>query len=105
MTLEELNGLSSDARAHETKAMKAEALATSLAAIRNGEAPLMVRYKGLGGWQDDVRSAIEGVINEHGADLLRIVEMRLAAHARQEKTFARAKRDQLSTIVSVEEAA
>lgn len=103
MTLEELNALSSQARAHDSSAMKAETLAATLAAIRNGEPPLMVRYKGLGHWQDDVRSAIEGVINEHGADLLRIVEMRLAAHARQEKTFAKAKREQLSTIVSIKE--
>ena len=57
---------------------------------------------GLGNWQDEIRSLVEGVINEFGADLLRIVEMRQEAFARKCKTEAAAKRMQLATIVAEE---
>lgn len=82
MTLDELNALKKEADALHWEAQRARELSQSLAAIRNGEKPLMPAYKALGNWNDKTISAIEGIINECGSDLLRIVEMRQDAYAR-----------------------
>jgi hypothetical protein len=100
LTLKELKALESEASAMDYKAVRSRSMEQSLAAIRTGDKPLMVAYKS---WlPDDVKSAIEGIINEHGADLLRIVEMRQAAFARQCKVAAAEKRAQLATVVAPE---
>lgn len=103
-TLVELQALESGARAADQKAAQAKRLQERLAAIRNGEKPLMVAYKGISHWDSDVLSAIEGVINECGADLLRIVEMRQEAFARRMTVEARQKRAALHAIVDPEPA-
>ena len=105
MTLHELNQIASEARSHDGKASKMETIRKRLSEIRNGEFPLMVAYKNLGHWQEEIRSPIEGIINEHGADLIRILELRLDASARQERVLAKQKREQLSAYISDEEAA
>lgn len=82
MTLDDLNALKKEAESLHWEAAKAKELSKKLANIRNEENPLMVAYKQLGNWNDHVKSAIEGIINECGSDLLRIVEMRQDAYAR-----------------------
>ena len=82
MTLNELNELERQAKVAEAKAASAKRLQVKLANIRTGERPLMAAYKAMGAWDDDAKSAIEGIINEHGSDLLRIVELRQVAFAR-----------------------
>lgn len=100
LTLGELNRLNSDATAADAKASRASMVQDQLQKIRVGDAPLMVVYKNMGHWQDEAKSLIEGVINEFGADLLRIVEMRQEAFARRCKTEAATKRAQLATMVA-----
>lgn len=101
-TLAELNALDNSAKVAERKAEAAKHLQSRLQAIRNGDKPLMVAFKGLGHWEDPVRSAIEGVINECGADLLRIVEMRQEAFARRCTVEARQHRAALAAAVDPE---
>lgn len=103
LTLGELNRLNSEASAADGKAARVALLQEQLRNIRVGDAPLMVAYKSMGHWQDEAKSLIEGVINEFGADLLRIVEMRQEAFARQCKTEAATKRAQLATMVAAEQ--
>lgn len=91
MKLDELNELKSDADKFQREASNIKGLSDRLAHIRNGEKPLMVAYKELGNWNEHVKSAIEGIINECGCDLLRIVEMRLDAKARLKREQARQK--------------
>lgn len=91
MTLEELNKLKSDAEKCERESTHAKSLSAKLAKIRNGDAPLMVAYKGISNWEPVLKGVIEGVINECGADLLRIVEMRQDAYARLKSEQARQK--------------
>ncbi len=102
LSLSELNGLKSEADAADRKAARSGILQEQLRQIRIGDAPLMVAYRNLGHWQDDIKSLIEGVLNEFGADMLRIVEMRQDAFARKCKTEAAAKRAQLLTVVAEE---
>lgn len=102
LTLQQLQAIESEARTCDSKASAAKRLEECLARIRTSEQPLMVRYKGLGHYQDEIRSAIEGIINEHGADLLRIVEMRNAAFARDCRVRATQLRAQLATVVAPE---
>lgn len=66
-------------------------MSRKLAAIRNGEKPLMVAYREMGNWDVHLKSAIEGIINECGNDLLRIVEMRKDAYARLKSEQAKQK--------------
>jgi hypothetical protein len=103
-TLAELQELEFGARTADRKAADAKRLQERLAAIRNGEKPLMVAYKDMGSWEGEARSAIEGVINECGADLLRIVEMRQEAFARRMTVEARQKRAALHAMVDPEPA-
>ena len=103
-TLIELQALESGARAADQKAAQAKRLQERLAAIRTGEKPLMVVYKEIGNWEEATKSAIDGVINECGADLLRIVEMRQEAFARRMTVEARQKRAALHAMVDPEPA-
>lgn len=91
MTLDELNNLKKQADEDRRAAAAAKNLSAELAAIRNGEKPLMVAYKGLGSWNEHLKSAIEGIINECGSDLLRIAEMRLESQARHKSVQSRQK--------------
>ncbi|TEA78678.1 hypothetical protein [Allopusillimonas ginsengisoli] len=91
MTLDELNALKKEADNFHWESCRAKELSDKLAGIRNGEKPLMVAYKELGNWNDRIKSAIEGIINECGHDLLRIVEMRHDAHARLKSEQAKQK--------------
>lgn len=101
-TLNELRALEGEAGKMELRATAAKQMQERMAAIRTGETPLMVAYKGLGHWQNEIQSLIEGVINEFGTDLLRIVEMRQEAFARKCKTEAQAKRAHLQAFVDAE---
>lgn len=103
LSLSELNALKAEADVADRSAASSAALQERLRQIRIGDAPLMVAYKNLGHWQDDIRSLIEGVLNEFGADMLRIIEMRQEAFARKCKTEAAAKRAQLLTVVAEEQ--
>ena len=105
MNLQELNDLNSGANSHDGKAGRIENLANRLAELRKSDQPLMVAYKSMGNWDGEIRSVIEGIINEHGSDLLRIVEMRFAASARQERASAKMKREQISDFLSSSEVA
>lgn len=91
MTLDELNQLKREASECQGEARRAKELRDRLAAIRTGDKPLMPAYKDLGHWNEHVKSAIEGIINECGHDLLRIVEMRQDAFARLKSEQARQK--------------
>lgn len=103
LSLSELNALKAEADVADRRAASSAALQERLRQIRIGDAPLMVAYKNLGHWQSDIRSLIEGVLNEFGADMLRIIEMREEAFARKCKTEAAAKRAQLLTVVAEEQ--
>lgn len=99
MTLDELNTLKEEAERCQREASRAKSLRDKMASIRNGEQPLMVAYKGLGSWNDSIKSAIEGIINECGHDLLRIVEMRQDAHVRLKNEQAKQKLAALSAAL------
>ena len=103
MTLDELNKLQSEARACDSRASTAERLRAALQAMRVSDKPLMVAYKALRAWDDATQSAIEGVINEFGVHLLRIVELRQEAYIRKCKTEADAHRAALGAFVTFEE--
>lgn len=103
LSLSELNALKAEADVADRRAASSAELQERLRQIRIGDAPLMVAYQNLGHWQDDLRSLIEGVLNEFGADMLRIIEMRQEAFARKCKTEAAAKRAQLLTVVAEEQ--
>ncbi len=102
LSLSKLNALKAEADVADRRAASSAELQERLRQIRIGDAPLMVAYKNLGHWQNDIRSLIEGVLNEFGADMLRIIEMRQEAFARKCKTEAAAKRAQLLTVVAEE---
>lgn len=91
MTLDELNQLKKEAERCQREASCAKTLRDKMVSIRNGEKPLMVAYKALSNWDDSIKSAIEGIINECGHDLLRIVEMRQDARARLKSEQAKQK--------------
>ncbi len=103
LSLSELNALKTEADVADRRAASSAALQERLRQIRIGDAPLMVAYKNLGHRENDIRSLIEGVLNEFGADMLRIIEMRQEAFARKCKTEAAAKRAQLLTVVAEEQ--
>lgn len=91
MTLDELNQLKKEAERCQHEASRAKTLRDKMVSIRNGERPLMDAYKALSNWDESIKSAIEGVINECGHDLLRIVEMRQDALARLKSEQAKQK--------------
>lgn len=99
MKLEELNELKKEASACEDRARRANQMADDLASIRNGETPLMVAYKNMGAWNEDKKPLIEGVINEFGADILRVIEMRQEAYARQQRAMAKQKHAALAAVL------
>lgn len=91
MKLDDLNQLKKASEKDQNEASNAKNLSLKLAAIRNGEKPLMVAYKEISNWDTNIKSAIEGIINECGNDLLRIVEMRQDAYARLKNEQAKQK--------------
>jgi len=101
MTLDELNKLKSDAQKDESRSRSHKALQDRLAGIRNGDKPLMAAYGDLNSWGDDpeIKASIERVINEHGADLLRIAEMRQEAISRSCAASARQKQAALAEFM------
>lgn len=101
-TLKELNELENAALVAERKARDTRHVQESLRSIRIGDKPLMVVYKGMGHWEEHMKSLIEGVINECGPDLLRIVEMRQEAFARRCTAQARQMRAALAAAVDPE---
>lgn len=105
LTLKQLQKLASEVDSLDGKAAACKRLSDRLAAIRNGEKPLIGAYKALCSWEAEVQSAIEGVINELGPDLLRIAEMRNDAAARRFKVEAAAKRSALGEWVANEKSA
>jgi hypothetical protein len=105
LTLRDLEKIQSDIDGLERQARDTQNLEKGIAGIRTGEKPLMDWYRDSSPYRQTEKSAIDGVINEFGPDLMRIVEMRLAALAREKKVAVATKRAQLATIVAVETAA
>lgn len=99
--MQDLKNLEFEISKLDRLAREALELEKNLAAIRNGERPLMVWLNESATCNSTARSAIEDVINEFSLDLLRVVEMRQAALARSQKIAANHKRAQLATVVIV----
>ena len=99
MKLDDLNEMERQAKQGDARAAAARRLQAQIAEIRKGDVPLMVAYKNMGYSHDAMKSAIEGVINEHGADLLRILEMRQLAFARACDTRTRLNRQAVASAL------
>lgn len=103
LTLKELNDLCVSAENLERKANDKDTRAKRIAGIRNGEFKLTRWLSDCASYNNESADLIRNVIDEHSADLLRLIEMRLAAEARELRVSAQIKREQLATIVAPEQ--
>lgn len=101
-TLSDLKTLDSDARSFETKSIHAHNMATALSNLRTGGKPLYRWLQEEGRYEEEVRSLLQGVINELGAHLVMVVEHRQMAFAFECSAKAAAKRATLAATVSPE---
>jgi len=106
MKLSELNDLLVRSRKAQRQAADAEKRRHDLARIRDhvAKAPLMPWLKGPGVWSSELSSLIEGVINEHSAALLLVLEARQSALAQQSAAEHALLNAQLAALVDPEEA-
>jgi hypothetical protein len=105
-TLAELQSLANQALSLERKADRARQTATKLSNMRClDERPLYVWLtSGPGQYDDEVKSLLQGVINEHTQSLSLLVEARQEAFARQCLLEASAIRARLALVVAPDKA-
>ena len=101
-TLKQLNELQSNQARALAQAGRSKRFQERLAIVRTSDKPLMVWMKGSGQYEADLRDYIEGVINEFGPELLRVLELRQEALARKHSAEAAVIRAQLATVVDEE---